>query len=458
MTMQLSKRISLRQICLATACSTVVLGLGGIHRADATPTTFYKENYTFCTGSIGKDAAAETGWIGLKSGLPQGKFSNLKVFAYGSSLIGGAVNSAPQGKSQGYSFWFRPTYGVTILTAEMGFDVSLISSSSSLVQYEQRLSGVDEAGTPNQTQLAFLIDSTWYISKEAFRQAKPGVWEPVKTDPSKLTYGTVPYVNGLGPELPTSFNTELPSKGRVKAFGVFLTEINGRVRIDNFTLATTAEIPSGMKTAIQETSVAGCPAASPDVTGGGGPQPTPNPDDGDGGVDQEKPTETPPPGVTPVPQAAKFCPTREQGAGVKVRISPRAAKVFVKGNGVRGRVALRNQAIAQLYASHVLPIGALVNIRMGDYDKTQGTLTMTVRKGVAPVKVKLSKGEQATLNRYQAILGKGRSATDPLFVAVARGGKSLTTTQAVCSRELRAMVSKRAQSVRIPLHGLFSAK
>lgn len=432
--------------------------MGIVGQAQAEQKTFYKDTFSFCTGSIGKDAAAETGWIGLKSGLPQAKFSNLKVFAYGSSLIGNAVNSVPQGKSQGYAFWFRPTYGVSILTAEMGFDVSLLSASPSLVHYEQRLSGVNEAGVPNQTQLVFLIDSTWYISKEAFPQAKPGVWEPVKVDPSTLTYGTVPYVNGLGAEVPTSFTERLPATGKVKAFGVFLTEVNGRVRIDNFSLSTTGDIPSTIKTTVQESSSAGCPATSPDVTGTGGPQPTPNPDDQDGGIDQEKPTETPPPGVTPVPDGAKFCSTKEQGAGLMVRINRKVAKAFVAGTGARGRVALRNQAIAQLYASRVMPIGALVNVRVADYDKAKGVLALTIRQGRPPVKVKLSKAEQVSLARYRAILGKGRRSTDPLFVAAAQGGKTLATKQAVCSRELRVMVTKRAQGVRIPLRGLFSQK
>ena len=458
MTIKLCSRISLRRICLGTACSTAMLGLGIVGQAQAEPTTFYKDNFSYCSGSIGKDAAAETGWIGLVSGLPQGKFSNLKVFSYGSSLIGGAVNSFPQGKSQGYAFWFRPTYGVSLLTAETGFDVSLLSGVSSVVQYEQRLSGVNEVGTPNQTQLLFLIDSTWYISKEAFPQAKPGVWEPVKVDPSTLTYGTVPYVNGLGAAVPTSFTKVLPTKGTVKAFGVFLTEVNGRVRIDNFSFATTGDLPSTMKTSVQESSVAGCPATSPDVTGIGTPQPTPNPDDNDGGVDHGKPTGTPPPSVTPEPTAAKFCSTREQGAGLKVRVNEKVAKVFVKGTGARGRIAVRNQVIAQLYASHVLPIGALVNVRVADYDKAKGTLTLALRRGSAPQKVQLSKAEQNALGRYLAILGKGRRPTDPLFVAVARSGKTLSTTQAVCSRELKTMVTKRAQSVRIPLHGLFSQK
>jgi hypothetical protein len=421
-------------------------------QAWAESSAIYKETYRYCTASLGKPAADESGWFALVTGLPKEKFSNLKVFSYGSSIVGGAVNSSPNGKAEGYSFWFKPTYGVSFLTSEFPFDVGLVSKYPSTVEYEQRLSGVDAAGVMNQTQLIFLIDDNWYISGTATRQSKPTGWEPVRLDPSELLYGVVPYVTGLGAATPTSYNTSLPTTGTVRAFGIFVAEVNGRVRIDNFTITTTGPTPEGMSTAVQSSSVALCPAASPDVTGVPVPSATPDPDDSDGGVDRGTPEPPLPPGLTPgAPnprvQDASFCSTNQQGAGLKVRVSRRSIKAFVTKGLDTGTVGLRDKALAYLYATRVMPIGALVNVRVGDYDASARTLKVSLKKGAPTTSVKLSRPVQASLKRYIASLGAQTSATDPMFGAVTTGNVDVKT--AACSPELKRVIAQRAKSAKL---------
>lgn len=440
------------------AAGIIVCGglLGSFAHAEPKQTTIYKETYRYCTGSLGREAALEGIWGGYKSGSPLGKFSNLKVFSYGSLKVGGSVNSNPQGYAEGYAFWFRPVFGLSIVTAEMNFDVKYISTPGSLVSYEQRLSGVDAAGVPNQTQLAFLIDQTWYISREAARQVVPGTWEPVQIDPSTLMYGTVPYVSGLGAEVPTSYGTSLPSGGTVRAFGVFVTEVNGRVRLDNFEIKTSATVPASISTAIQAARVSGCPATSPDVTGAGGPPtpPTPDPDDSDGTIDRFLPTDPAPPGVSIVaPIAAQFCPIAEQGVGVKVKIPKSARKAFLKRAKTTTPTNLRDEAIAQIVSSRILPLGALVNVKVGDYDPTTGGIKVVLRRNALPKTVRLSKAARSALDSYLAALGSGRKSTDPLFVAANKAG--LDVAKAVCSKELKSVVTKRARSARLSTKSIF---
>jgi len=417
--------------------------------AEAKP--FYRETFQYCTSSLGKPAADESGWLALVTGLPKEKFGNLKVFSYGSSIIGNAVNSSPNGKAQGYSFWFKPTYGLSVLTAEFAFDVGLLSKYPSSVEYEQRLSGVDAAGIFNQTQIVLLVDNDWYISGTATQQTKPAAWEPVKVDPSQLLYGKVPYVAGLGAATPTEYNNSLPLTGTVRAFGVFIAQVNGRVRLDNFTLSTTGPIPSGMSTSPQSSSIAFCPATSPDVTGAPAPVPTPDPEDSDSGIDRGTPEPLFPPGSpTPAPvpniQAASFCSTTQQGAGLKVRVGKTGRKAFVTKGISSGSAGLRDKALAHLFLSRVMPIGAAVNVRLGDFDPSAGTLKVYLKRGSAPTSIKIPRTVQTAFKRYIASLGAQVSASDPMFGAVKSGQAIVDTKKAACSTELRTALTLRAKA------------
>ena len=432
----------------------VVTGVGWSDLAHAESKTIYRETFNYCTASLGKTAADETGWLALVTGLPKEKFGNLKVFSYGSSIVGNAVNSAPSGRAQGYAFWYKPTYGLSVLNAEFAFDVGLLSNNTSSVEYEQRLSGVDAAGVFNVTQLIFLVDNDWYISGTATRQTKPGTWEPVKLDPSQLLYGKVPFVSGLGAATPTAYNNSLPTTGTVRAFGVFVPEVNGRVRIDNFTLSTSATIPAGISTAVRSPSVATCPATSPDVTGVPMPTPTPDPDDSDGGIDRGVPEPLFPPSVQtpgPVPHVhtASFCSTKEQGAGLKVRVSRGSQRAFISKGVSKNGAGLRDKALAHLFVTRVMPIGAAVNVRVGDYDQSTGTMKLSLKKGSAATAVKLPKAAQGTMRRYLASLGSTVSASDPMFGVVSPGGATVDVTKAACSAELKSVLTLRAKAARL---------
>ncbi len=461
---------SFSQACLRVfllgIAATAASGPMNVH---AESKTIYRETFQYCTSSMGKPAADETSWMGLVTGLPKEKFSNLKVFSYGSSIIGGAINSAPHGKAQGYSFWFRPTYGLSVLTAELSFDVGLLSKYPATVEYEQRLSGADAAGVMNQTQLIFLIDDTWYISGTATRQVKATSWEPVKLDPSSLLYGVVPYVAGLGAATPTVYNNSLPTTGTVRAFGVFVAEVNGRVRVDNFTLTTTGPLPAGLSTAVQVTSTAVCPATSPDVTGAVAPSPTPDPEDTDEGIDRGTPESpnvpTPPllpsqPTPLPTPIAtiapASFCPTNEQGAGRRVKVARSQQRAFISKGISKTSVGLRDRALAHLYATRSMPVGAAVNVRIGDYDSATGKLKLSLTRNAPAKSVALPKPVRSTLKRYIASLGAGIAGTDPLFGAVIGGGASLDTKRAACYPELKGVMTKRARAARLSLKGIFA--
>ena len=444
---------SLSRIVSRACAQAIVIGAcvtfaGAPVQAWAESKTIYKETYKYCTGSLGKPAADESGWMALVTGLPKEKFGNLKVFSYGSSIVGGSVNSSPNGKAEGYSFWYKPTYGVSFITAEFPFDVGLISKQTASVEYEQRLSGADASGAMNQTQLIFLVDNNWYISGTATRQSKANAWEPVKLDPSELLYGVVPYVTGLGAATPSAYNTSLPTTGTVRAFGVFAAEVNGRVRVDNFTITTTGSIPAGLSTAVQSSSVALCPPTSPDVTGAPVPSPTPDPDDQDGGVDRWTPEVPLPPGMpTPQVQQVSFCSTKEQGSGLRVRVSRRWVKAFVTKGLHKGTVGLRDKALAYLYASRVMPVGALVNVRVGDYDLSTGKLKVSLKRGAPTTTVKLSRPVQMSLKRYLAALDSQVTASDPMFGVAATD--SVDPKTAACSSELKRVIAQRAKAAKV---------
>ncbi len=443
--------------------AALVTLLGGRSTALAEPPVVYKETFGFCTGSVGALAADDAGWYGLKSGLPKAKFSNLKVFSFGTPRIGGSVNSNPEGLAQGYSFWFRPTFGLTILTREFTFNAALLSDPGTEVTYEQRLSGINQSGAPNRTQLAFQIDGVWYISEEATAQSNGGVaWETVSVFPAGLKYGAVAVVGDLGPELPLSYNANLPTTGTVDAFGVFVGEVNGRVRIDNFTIRATPSSGSSIPTAVQESDVGLCPLTSPDRQGIIAPTPTPNPDDVGGGgddpsgpPDREVPQETPPPQLTPGTGIFVFCPAGEQGKGKSLKFSARARKALLKSAPNPTVLDVRDQAILAVLTQRAMPLGALVNVKVADFNPNGGTLAVVLKQGTAPIRIKLKSSATSAIITYLAQAGLGRDATAPLFARADKGTKLPNLSQAACSRDLRGVVTQRARRAKIPVAGLF---
>lgn len=429
----------------------------------AEPPVIYKETFGFCTASVGALAANESGWYGLKSGLPKAKFSNLKVFSYGVPRIGGSVNSNPIGLSQGYSFWFRPTYGLTLLTREFKFDAALLTDPTTVVQYEQRLSGINSLGEPNRTQLAFQIDGVWYISEEGTRQLNGGVaWEPVSIFPAGLRYGAVVVVGDVGPDVPLTYSASLPSSGTVDAFGVFVGEVNGRVRIENFAIQANSPASRPISGAVQQPAIAACPSMSPDRGGIAPPTPTPGGDDtgsGDddtgGPPDREVPQETPPPQLTPTTVNFTFCPTDEKGKGKVVRFSTQSRRLLLRGGRNLTLLDLRDRAILSVMSQRSLPLGALVNVKVLDFNPNGRTIAVGASTGGASLKLKLRSSTAKAVISYMTAAGLARNATAPLFVKTDNSTKQLDVTRAMCSRDLRSMLTRRARRAKIAATSFF---
>ena len=409
--------------------------------------TIYRETFGYCTSSIGPAAAAETGWSGFIPGQPVAKFSNLKVFSYGSRTVGGSVNSVPRGLSQGYSFWFRPTYGLTVFTKEYSFSAAILRNPGTIVEYEQRLSGVNAALEPNGTQLAFLIDSTWYISQQSSGQKKIGIWEPVLMRPADLKWAAIPAVANVGPSIPANYSESLPTSGTVQAFGLFLTEVNGRVRLDNFMIRTVNPPGGAALYPVGQPNVELCPATSPDRTGEPPVQPTPPPDDGDGGGTGGGPDQG-----DPGPKGPKytFCPTKEQGAGRRLMISPQALARLLKPIGTKSVGDLRDRALLSLFAGKGLPTGAVVNLVAGNYTPATGTVLVRRRPNSAAVPVKVTPMARKALAAYLSKAGLVGS-TAPLFPRVAGRTGALSKSAAVCSSGVVSMVTRRAAVARLRL-------
>lgn len=437
--------------------------------------TLYRETFGYCSGSIGKDAASETNWFGLVSGLPQAKVSNLKVFSYGDLDIGGSVNSFPLGLSQGYSFWFKPVYGLTILTPEFKFPVGLLKNSQALIEYRQRLSGIDLAGVPNKTHLALLVDNVWYISSQSAQQQRPGVWESAQFVPSELTFSSVEYVPGLGPNIPGDLSAPLPAAGTVQAFGIFMNEVNGRVRLDNFTIKgvppSDGSIPSGS----EDPDVSLCPASSPDRNGGGGSTPPPQPpdeDDGDSSIDRYRPDPLLP-GITPTPVAIdqhskvyRFCALKEQGRGRIVNLSAKTRAAIMRSINGATLTDLRDRAIFALLAQRKLPLGALVNVKRGDLDLQGSNITIATRTAKNASRLKLKKGVLNALLKYLNHKDAPQESSAPLFVSGAAGGgtgalsdelaypQHVTYQSAVCLVDLRGIIKGRVKQAKVPMRGI----
>ena len=448
---------AIKSSCMGFLAGGVMISGIGIGDALAQNDTIYKETFGFCTGSLGKEAAGESKWYGVVSGLAVEKVSNLKVFSYGSTAIGGSVNSNPVGLSQGYAFWFRPVYGLSVLTSEFSFDVGLIKSGAARISYKQRLSGINPSNQNNATQLAFLVDNTWYISQEAMQQARPGVWEDVAVSPSALTYGTAPLVAGLGPVIPSVYNSPLPAAGTVRAFGVFLTEVNGRVRIDNFVIRTTLPAGSGIATGEQQPNVELCPASSPDRTGQGGDQTPPSSDDGDSSPDRGIPDSSGSGTGDTHSVAYSFCPVKQQGTGRAIGVSPRVRSALLRKIPAITLIDLRDRAIIALLGQRAAPLGALVNVKVGDYDSAKGILTLSTRAAAKPKRIRLRGVAKSALAQYATFAGAPTSPSDPLFLSANMGALHSTVRSAVCLSELRSMAKSRAKSAKVSIAGIYRA-
>jgi hypothetical protein len=428
--------------------------------AQAEPQIIYRETFGFCTASLGKEAGNQTNWAGLVTGFSKEKVSNLKSFSYGLSDIGGSVNSLPIGLAQGYAFWFRPVYGLTVLTGEFQFDAGILKSSSTSIEYKQRLSGVNPLTLqPNKTHLAFLIDNTWYISGPYVQQKAPGFWESASVTPSALTYGTVAAVAGVGPQTPALFDAPLPASGTVRAFGLFIDEVNGRVRVDNFVIK--ANVPSGssISTEVQKPDLSLCPPSSPDVggsggSGGGGDDgEDPADDDGDNGPDKFTPQPIPTPNVHA--KVFQFCPVKQQGTGRLMVVSAKARGAMLRKVSQSSLADLRDRAMVNVLSRRPMALGALVNSKVSDYDQTTGVLSLQTRRAAKPMKLKLRGAAQDAMRVYLAHASAPKEPLAPLFIVSDPKAAHVTVQKALCMADIRTILKARAKQANVAIDGIY---
>jgi len=202
---------------------------------------FYRDIFTRCgpSGSDDLKAVEAAGWQGIGAGNTIGQPGYLKVNTPGSPRVFLAINSDPVGTTPGALFFPRATRNLLLFTDEVSFDIGTLTA----VEYDQRLSGRDAIDLKNNgTRLAFLINNVWYFSDKIFRMKVRSVWETVAVDPHNLTYGTSAFDGVEGPPRPTNSGIALPDVGTVTAFGLFLNDVEDRVRIDNFTLSDDQEM------------------------------------------------------------------------------------------------------------------------------------------------------------------------------------------------------------------------
>jgi len=94
-----------------------------------------------------------------------------------------------------------------------------------------------------------------------------------------------------------------------------------------------------------------------------------------------------------------------------------------------------------------MPVGALVNVRMGDFNPAKGTLKVSLKKGRAPSRIKLSRPAQTSLKRYLSDIRPHVNAIDPMFGAVV--ARSVNVKKAVCTSELKRVLATRAKAAKL---------
>ena len=410
----------------ALACLTLAL----IHSYGANATPFYRETFPLCSSleTSSKSALDIAGWKALQGDSPFGKGGYLKINIPGSPDHLAAFSSFPAGSAPGAAFWTRNAKELTIFTQEFSFDIANLA----LVEYQQRLSGLDSTLKHHDgTQLAFLIRNTWYISDQPVKQLDRGVWESVSLVPSELTYGTVSGRNGRGPTKPENANITLPSSGPVTAFGVFLSDVHGRVRIDNFTLSDLSLQPL-----VPSDSGADDRCVVSD----------PGPDNAVPGLGGSNESQPPP---------ARFCRRPKTRTFGKVNTSQsikRSLLLSVTGESLEAK---RNRAILGLLLSNNLRIEELVNLRIGDYFSARSSQFLRVA-GKASRVVSIRASVKRLLDDYLAASGYSRFSKLPLLQFIGRkSGKP--TGEALCAANIVSIVKNQAHTIKVLARLRFAA-
>lgn len=367
---------------------------------DAEATPFYREIFNVCSSdeSAAVDAGEQAGWKAFKAAAPVKSGSFLKVNTPGAADALLAYQSAPKGPVSGGAFWTQPVTGLTIFTDEFSFDVSMLES----VQYQQRLSGIDSlSGVKDGTKLTLLVGDTWYISDDIARQQGKGVWQTVTWAPRTLTYAKWKNRPGVGPKIPATGGELLPAQGVVSAFGVTIPVVNGRVRIDNYTLIDS--------------------------------QPVERLPENQGSLDQCSVT-----GVT----AGTFCDASAVLPKGQVVLTKKVKNAVLKSVSKRTLAGLRDRAILGLLFESNLRIDQLVNLSRRDYYSV-GSLQILNTSGTPRQPIVITAAGKKLVDAYlekTTIVG-----STPLFQQTTKPATVLSG-QALCTRQILAIVKKRYSS------------
>ncbi len=413
---KLAVSTSSKPYSLVTALAALAYIAAYIQPASAAP--LYRETFQFCprvkNGSL--DADTLVAWKAIRKGKTLGDGGLLKSSEPGSPNVQlKAFQSKPIGKTSGNTLWTQPASGLTLYTTEFTFDISSIIG----VSWDQRFDGLDPVRVErNGSKVAFLIGNTWYISDQVFNVAKRSVWEPRSAVLSSLTFGTSVVSPGIGPNTPANSGLSLPAKGTVSAFGLYIPRVNGRVRIDNFTLNDSN--PDGFYGAGEDGDVAPCP----DLNSTGNPAPN------------------------------LFCSEAQLSSlGVlKSRSSSKLKKTIVTGLPGRTLKGMRDQALLSLIIFANPRTDLLTNVIVGDYDVTTGTLNLpaTVRPDgfvgavATTIPIKLNSFARKYMDKYIKRYLRDGNKTKALFPRVDRGTEKLISTT-LCSKQFKRLLRLRAE-------------
>lgn len=385
---------------------------------------FYQENFNFdlTNASQTYDAGTQTHWNAFRSGSRVGVIGFLKVVS-GLSRSLPAINSNPTGPDDGYALWSKDVVGLTIYSDEYSFNVASLAR----VNYLQRVDGVTLDPVVGEirdgSRLALRIRGIdgverWYIGDLVVRQVKEATWENVDIDVAALTFGVAKLKPGVGPTLPLTGRTTLPSIGVVTAVGVFYDTVNGRIRVDNFTLSdklsSNGIVPQAIPTR----------AATP------GAQPTNSEPDTD--PDPVVSVPTPTPTATPTsnvviatPIAYGFCPTSPKGK--KLVITGSLRKKLLSSLAKNSQLNYRDRAIVAVAATTAVRLDSLINLRVSDFSSLAGKPYLTVY-GSESRPVRLASGATRAITEYIAASALNEP-TSPLFrTFTAPNAPSLTAT------------------------------
>lgn len=378
--------------------------------AEAAP--IYRENFSFC-GSEASDAdpAQElTGWSAFRTRSVVGKLGTLKVSPPGSPVTSMAINSLPSGTSDGCAFWSKATPGLTVFTDEF----SVQAKNLAVVEYEQRLGGIDlTTKETDATRLAVLVGSQWYISDIGIAQADAGTWELVSWNIKAITFGTSRFSPGRGPDRPSNSGVPFPTEGDVVAFGVFIDQVRGKVRFDNFTLF--------------DFQLNG-PAPQAQAACGAQPLETPVP----GG-----PNVTPTPGPSP---GSQWCPAAPKPFG-RAKVSRKTANLIIAAISKRSVIGKRNRALSALALLQNIPIDDLINRSRSDFLARNSSSYLVV----AGKEVTLIPKVATLLDQYVSSLVFSLRSNLPLFERQQK--IQATLPAAACGDEIVRVIRSTARKI-----------